>query len=92
MYALRFKKSVQKDFRRIGQAAARRVLAAIREKLVHDPRGAGKPLRGRHGTLWSFRVGDWRVLYTFSETEVWILVVRVGPRRDVYDKLERSEE
>jgi hypothetical protein len=32
------------------------------------------------------------VLYTFSETEVWILVVRVGPRWDVYDKLERSEE
>ena len=92
MYALRFKKSVQKDFRRIGQAAARRVLAAIREKLAPDPRGAGKPLRGRRGTLWSFRVGDWRVLYTFSETEGWILVVRVGPRRDVYDKLERSEE
>jgi len=92
MYALRFKKSVQKDFRRIGQAAARRVMAAIRAKLVPDPRGAGKPLRGRQGTLWSFRVGAWRVLYTFSDTEVWILVVRVGPRRDVYHKLEGSEE
>ncbi|HOB54185.1 MAG TPA: type II toxin-antitoxin system RelE/ParE family toxin [Acidobacteriota bacterium] len=88
MYELRFKKSVQKDFRRIGQDAARRVMTAIRAKLIHDPRGEGKPLKGRQGTLWSFRVGPFRVLYTFNEEEVWILVVRVGPRRDVYDNLE----
>lgn len=87
MYALRFKKSVQKDFRRIGEDAARRVMTAIRAKLIHDPRGEGKPLKGRQGTLWSFRVGPFRVLYTFNEEEVWILVVRVGPRRDVYDNL-----
>lgn len=88
MYELRFKKSVQKDIRRIGEDAARRVMTAIRAKLVHDPRGAGKPLKGRQGTLWSFRVGALRVIYTFSEAEVWILVVRVGSRQDVYDHLE----
>jgi len=87
MYELRFKKSVQKDFRRMGEDAARRVMTAIRSKLVQDPRGTGKPLKGRPGTLWSFRVGPFRVLYTFNEAEVWILVVRVGPRRDVYDNL-----
>ena len=88
MFELRFKRSVQKDFRRIGQDAARRVMAAIREKLQPDPRGAGKPLKGRQGTLWSFRVGEFRVLYTFNEQEVWVLVVRVGPRQDVYERLD----
>ncbi|HOU21880.1 MAG TPA: type II toxin-antitoxin system RelE/ParE family toxin [Kiritimatiellia bacterium] len=88
MYELRFKRSVQKDFRRIGEDAARRVMTAIRAKLIHDPRGEGKPLKGRQGTLWSFRVGPFRVLYTFNEAEVWILVVRVGPRQGVYGHLD----
>ena len=88
MYGLRFKRSVQKDFRRIGQDAARRVMTALREKLRLDPRGEGKPLKGRQGILWSFRVGEFRVLYTFNEQEVWVLVVRVGHQRDVYDRLD----
>lgn len=88
MYELRFKRSVQKDFRRMGEEAARRVMTAIRAKLIHNPRGEGKPLKGRQGTLWSFRVGSFRVLYTFNEVEVWVLVVRVGPRQDVYDHLD----
>ena len=86
MYSLRFKKSVQKDFRRIGQEAARRVMAGIRSRLLPDPRGAGKPLAGPLGTLWSFRVGNYRVLYDFNDTEVWVLVVHVGHRREVYSK------
>lgn len=87
MYELRFKKSVQKDFRRIGEVASRRVLESIRSRLLLDPSGEGKPLRGRHGTIWSFRVGDLRVLYTFNDRELWVLVVRVGSRDPVCDDL-----
>ncbi len=86
MYSLRFKKSVQKDFRRIGEEAARRVMAGIRSRLLPDPHGAGKPLKGALGTLWSFRVGDYRALYDFNDTEIWVLAVRVGHRREVYSE------
>jgi mRNA interferase RelE/StbE len=32
-------------------------------------------------------VGDYRVIYTFNDAELWILVVRIGHRRDVYRRL-----
>jgi mRNA interferase RelE/StbE len=82
-YRLFFKKSVKKDLRRLGEENARRILKDIREKLLPDPR-MGKPIKGRDGVLWSFRVGDHRVIYTFSDKDLIILVVRIGHRSDVY--------
>ena len=82
-YRLFFKKSVKKDLKKVGQDAARRILKEIREKLLPDPRG-GKPLKGKDGLLWSFRSGDYRVIYTFSDRELIVLVIRIGPRGKVY--------
>jgi mRNA interferase RelE/StbE len=85
VYALRFKRSVAKDLRGIGNQASERVLAAVETELARDPR-AGTMLRGP-SALWRWRVGDYRVIYTFSDAELWILVVRIGHRRDVYRRL-----
>jgi len=71
------------DLRRIGRENTRRILQAIREKLLPDPRG-GKPLKGKDGVLWSFRVGEYRVIYTFSDCDLIVLVIRVGHRREIY--------
>ncbi len=86
-FALRLKKSVAHDLKRIGQPAAKKVWAAIHSKLLEDPRGAGKPLKGHAGVYWSSRVGEYRVLYTFSDAEVWVLVIRIAHRREVYRDL-----
>jgi mRNA interferase RelE/StbE len=82
-YRLFFKKSVKKDLKRIGQDAARRILEDIRANLLPDPRG-GRPLKGKDGLLWRFRSGDYRVIYTFSDRELIVLVIRIGPRGKVY--------
>lgn len=86
LFELRFKKSVQKDLKRIGQDAAKKVMLAIRETLLTNPH-VGKQLRGEFSDLWSFRVGNYRVIYTFSKAELWILIVQIGLRKDVYKKL-----
>lgn len=91
LYAVRFKRSVARDLRRLDPPARERVREAIHERLAHDPR-AGKRLAGvrdaRSGrALWSLRAGDYRIIYTFSNAEVWVLVVRVDHRRAVYDDL-----
>ena len=90
-YAVRFKRSVARDLRHLDAAARRRVRAAIDDRLAADPR-CGKRLAGLReaGTdrpLWSLRAGDYRIIYTFSDAEVWVLVVRVGHRRSAYDHL-----
>ena len=45
----------------------------------------GKPLVGRLSGLWSLRIGDYRVLYEIRRSEVLILVVKIGHRKDIYD-------
>lgn len=83
MYTLKFKKSVQGDFKRIGKESAQRILETIRKNLLSNPK-AGKPLKGKGGTLWSYRVGDYRIIYTFNDNELYVLVIRVGHRKEVY--------
>jgi len=85
-YELRWKPSARRDLEALGRAEARRVLRALEERLVADPR-AGEPLRGSGRPMWRFRVGDYRALYVFNDREVWILVLRVGHRSTVYKRL-----
>ena len=79
--------------------AARKSLKAIRDTrlrgrivkalqgLEEEPRPAGvKRLVGQGGTL-RIRVGDWRILYEVREQEVVVLVVRIGPRGEVYERV-----
>lgn len=80
--------------------AARKSLKAIRDTrlrgrivralkgLEEEPRPSGaKRLVGLGGTL-RIRVGDWRILYDIREQEVVVLVVRIGPRGEVYERME----
>lgn len=81
-YELRFKASVAKDLHGIPAADVRRILARI-ETLRENPRppGAEKLTAQERFRL---RQGDYRILYTVTEAEAVIEVVKVGHRRDVY--------
>lgn len=69
----------------IGQS---KIGAAI-DELAHRPRpGGAKKLAGPE-SLYRIRVGDYRVVYQIEDRILHVLVVIVGHRRDVYDKLKR---
>ena len=52
--------------------------------LAESPRPQqAKPLKHAEGR-WRLRVGDYRILYRIEHTELTVLVVEVGHRRDVY--------
>jgi mRNA interferase RelE/StbE len=86
-YAVLWEKGTKHDFKSLGRQAAEQIRAAVETKLVHDPR-QGKQLQGDFNPpLWSYRIGAYRVIYTFTETELVIWVVRVGHRKEVYRKL-----
>ncbi|WP_027360806.1 type II toxin-antitoxin system RelE family toxin [Desulforegula conservatrix] len=85
MYNLKFKQSVAKDLKKIGREEGEKILKAIKEKLLPDP-SCGKGLKGNLAAIWSFRTGDYRVLYTFNDSELVVLVLRIGHRREVYER------
>lgn len=73
------------DLRRIDRTIAQKIKARIETYLVQDPANIGKRLTGDKSHLYSYRYGDYRILYEIAQDVVTITVVRVGHRREVYD-------
>jgi mRNA interferase RelE/StbE len=62
----------------------RRRLDPVIEALGTDPRPPGSKLLVGTPGLRRVRMGDWRVIYTVKDTEVLVLVVAIGHRREIY--------
>ncbi len=77
----------KRDIPEIDRGLQKRIAAAIRERLVEAPERYGHPLRGTLKGYWKLRVGDYRVVYRISGSEVWIL--GIAHRRDVYAGIPR---
>jgi mRNA interferase RelE/StbE len=83
-YRIEVTPAAARQLRKLEPQIARRVQGAI-EMLAVDPRPpASRPLRGRPG--YRVRVGDHRLLYTVQDDVLIVVVIRLGHRRDVYDR------
>ncbi len=54
-----------------------------------DP-AQGKPLQEDLAGLYSLRVGSLRIIYSVDATHRVVHVVTIGPRRTIYEELERE--
>jgi mRNA interferase RelE/StbE len=61
------------------------VKAAI-ETLTLEPE-RGKPLQLTLKGLRSWRTGDYRIIYRIMGDRIEILIIAIGHRRDIYDRL-----
>ncbi|MGF1602307.1 MAG: type II toxin-antitoxin system RelE/ParE family toxin [Thermosynechococcaceae cyanobacterium] len=83
-YRLVFKESVTKDLRQIPKKDVERILKRI-DALTENPRPPGcEKLSGQE--RYRVRQGAYRILYLIADQEVCITVIKVGSRRDVYDR------
>lgn len=84
MYELTFKKSALKALRKMPQRDSQRLQAALKE-IAKDPdhyMGDWKPLKGE--PLWRLRQGSYRAICSVDDGKLVLLVLKVGPRGDVY--------
>ncbi|HET7371081.1 MAG TPA: type II toxin-antitoxin system RelE/ParE family toxin [Gammaproteobacteria bacterium] len=81
-YSLAFKRSVQKDFRRIPKGDVTRILRRI-EALADEPRPAGCEKLSTQ-ERYRLRQGKYRILYEIQDEKLIIIVVKVAHRRHVY--------
>lgn len=81
-YSLRIKHSAAKALSTLPKADRLRVVEVI--DMLCDIPAAGSALKGEFEGLRSLRVGGFRVAYEWQRTELVILEVRIGHRRDVY--------
>ena len=77
-----FKQSVAKDLRQIPKKDVARILKRI-EALKEEPRPTGvEKLSGQE--KYRIRQGVYRILYEIRNTELIVVVVKIGHRRSVY--------
>jgi mRNA interferase RelE/StbE len=82
-YAVEFRRSADKDLRRLEPTVQRRVLRSA-EALAGNPRPNGcRKLQGSENAF-RIRVGDYRVIYTVDDAVLIVAIERVRHRREVY--------
>ena len=84
-WAVRYTETAARSIRKLDPGVRGRVQSAI-AALREDPY-RGKPLALTLKGLHSWRTGDWRIIYRVEAERIEILVVTVGHRREVYDRV-----
>lgn len=76
-----------KALKKIDKPIAVRIINFIENRLAisSNPRTLGAALQGSElGEFWKYRVGDYRIIANIVDSEVKILVVKIGNRKQVY--------
>ena len=81
-YKINYKKSVTKDLNKIDKKQCKRLLNKIEKELSLFPE-KGKELVGNFKGLFSYRSGDYRVIYSILADNN-ILILRVAHSKEVY--------
>ena len=82
-FRLETTRKFEKDFRKLAGDLKRRV--DLQVKTLETQPYSGKRLRGEFEGSYSFRIGDYRVIYWVDETGKRIVLLTVAHRRSVYE-------
>lgn len=82
-YRVLFKAPAKQQIERLDASIRQRIFKAVM-RLSASPH-IGKPLRGTLVHYWSYRVGNWRVIYEIHESTITVVVVAIGHRKEIYD-------
>jgi mRNA interferase RelE/StbE len=86
-WVYRFDERALKELKMLGNQAQREILAHLVARVAGDadPRRFGKGLKADLAGLWRHRVGDNRILCQIKDQDLFVLVVAVGHRKDIYE-------
>lgn len=82
-YSIEFRKSAEKDLRRLDSKIRPRVVRAIWQ-LADNPRPSGCRKLVNTRNTYRIRVGDYRVIYAISDVVLVVAVESIRHRREAY--------
>jgi mRNA interferase RelE/StbE len=85
-WTIEYTQAAKHQLRKLDKTAAKRILDYLDDRVAKqpDPRALGKALSGPLGTLWRFRIGDFRAICDIQHSVVTILIIHSGHRREVH--------
>jgi mRNA interferase RelE/StbE len=85
-YNIELSRRAERQLRSLSREVQVRVGRAI-DGLAQQPVPPGARKLAGHDDLYRVRVGDYRIVYTVQHRILLVLVVAVGHRREIYDRL-----
>ena len=87
-WTIEFDRRALRDLQQFDRVVQRRIVDYLTQRVAPavSPRALGEALTSPFAGLWRYRVGDYRVICRIEEERLVVLVVRIGHRRDVYDR------
>ncbi len=84
MYEITFSDSALRQLKKLEKQTQERIVRVL-ERIRIRPEDYVQKLVGDPG--YKIRVGDYRVIIDFDHEKLHILVIKVGHRKNVYDKI-----
>jgi mRNA interferase RelE/StbE len=81
--------AAERELDKLDPQIAKRIIKFLRDRIapLEDPRSLGDPLKGpKFGEYWRYRIADYRIIVRIEDDIMLILVLRIGHRRNVYNK------
>ena len=85
-YTIEFRPAVLKSMKRLPKRALRQIKKKIDDLAQDLPDPVTTKMKGNN-QFHKIRSGDYRIIYEIHEDRLVILVVKVGHRKDVYQRL-----
>ena len=72
-----------KSFKKLDPFVRKQIKAYL-NRVADNPRAKGKALVANRTGQWRYRIGAYRVIVNIQDSELIILALEVGHRRDIY--------
>lgn len=82
IYKTSLSRSARKEFDQMDRALQTRIIKKLKV-LEADPRGADA-IKLSGCDSWRVRVGDYRIIYDIQDSQLIVMVIKIGHRREVY--------
>jgi mRNA interferase RelE/StbE len=84
-YRIEWKRSAEQELKKLPREIVGRILNAVEQLSTEPyPSGVRKLVSSEH--TYRIRVGDYRIIYSVIASALVIEIIRVGHRRDVYNR------
>ena len=87
-YTIEFSRGAGRQFKALTRQVQLRLKPKI-DSLVENPRPRGVEKLAGEEDLYRIRVGDYRVIYQIRDDVLFVLVVKVGDRKEVYRRIDK---
>lgn len=85
-YKVELSERFKKEFRKLDKYTQKIIRTWINKNLIdsENPRQYGKGLTANKSGQWRYRIGDYRIIAQIEDSQLIILALSVGHRKNIY--------